>query len=76
MYLSAEGTDDVYMMHSSKLPWWVWVIVGVAVAALLVCFIWCCLCSQKEKKEMVQEEEKEALATIDEKDDLDQPLIV
>jgi len=46
-------------------PWYIWVIIGVAVLALIVCFI-ACRCHYKKKNKVAQEDDDKAL---------DQPLI-
>eukprot|EP00986_Skeletonema_menzelii_P003873 scaffold1256_cov150-Skeletonema_menzelii.AAC.27 len=47
-------------------PWYIWVIIGVAVLALIVCFI-ACRCHYKKKNKVAQEEDEDKA--------LDQPLI-
>jgi len=46
-------------------PWYIWVIIGVAVLALILCFI-ACRCHYKKKNKVAQEDDDKAL---------DQPLI-
>lgn len=51
-------------------PWWIWVIIGVAMLSLIVCFI-ACRCHYKKQNKVAQEE----IVVGDDDKNLDQPLI-
>eukprot|EP00984_Skeletonema_dohrnii_P031034 scaffold23052_cov129-Skeletonema_dohrnii-CCMP3373.AAC.3 len=59
-----DNTQDMGVTGSGG-PWYIWVIIGVAVLALIVCFI-ACRCHYKKKNKVAQEDDDKAL---------DQPLI-
>ena len=59
---------DNYGVTGTGGPWYIWVIIGVAVLALIVCFV-ACRCHYKKKNKVTQEEVEE-----DDKA-LNQPLI-
>ena len=62
-----EKQDQVqYGITGSDGPWWIWIIVGVAVFALVTCFV-ACMCYHKENKVSREEEEDDKI--------LDQPLL-
>lgn len=63
-----EFIGDNYGVTGTGGPWYIWVIIGVAVLALIVCFV-ACRCHYKKKNKVAQEKVEE-----DDKA-LDQPLI-
>ena len=62
-----EFIGDNYGVTGTGGPWYIWVIIGVAMLALIVCFV-ACRCHYKKKNKVAQENV--------EQDDkaLDQPL--
>lgn len=52
--VSAENIPDMGVTGTGG-PWWIWVIIGVAVLSLIVCFI-ACRCHYKKKNKVAQEE--------------------
>jgi hypothetical protein len=66
--IANEEQDNISDMGvtGTGSPWWIWIIIGVAVLSLIVCFI-ACRCHYKKKNKVAQEE--------DDDKNLDQPLL-